>query len=1304
MDGMNQKSNLKEQGILTHGRMLLLAFWLASLPLFAAQKNYDFSAITAKVQEWVNRGYYPGAAVLIARDNQIIYQQCFGNYTPDTQVFIASAGKWLAAATIMTLVDEGKLSLDDHPSKFLPEFKDDPKDSATLRQLLSHTSGYLPYQPKENPVDKYQTLTESVAHILPLPLKYQPGERFDYGGLAMQVAGRMAEVAGGKDWETLFQERIAKPCGLTNTHFVPVDSGGGHSPMLGGGARSTLRDYANFLSMIFNNGVFNGARILSTNAIREMQADQIRGSLVKPGEFANRVRGETHNGIYGLGEWREELDAGGNGVLISSPSWAGAYPWIDKTIGVYGFILAHVGGPNVGRDHFSGFYSSPVLAQMTRDVVAGLPPIGTRHPELLVSPADRDAIKAKLENSPWAKKCFAALKSRVDFYVSLCATNTQFMSSRLFMNWQTHYITPLVRNSRSVGGEGNAPVPTPRFGGARDWASIYQAPAKLEDLKPYNDSNGKVWLFNKETQRNEWVDPAGTGRLFETVNERILQTAADAGFVYWITGDEKYARYASEILWTYMEGFSYMQPPKILSGGGGEIIGFDSFEVIHEDIVTPLAESYDFVCDYLRQQGRDVGMIQTQLKRMADRVIDGGGATGNWNLNQARIIAYAGLALEDNTNYVDGKGREYFVNVVLNARLPHQTGITHVIKEGFDPATGVWPEAPGYSFGTLKDVVLIASLVGGDPAGRAVLADPILERALTAQINLVYPNGFAVGLGDTVNPRVNTTALELLIAAARSSGNTNSENYFTAALKREMADGNYRRNDNANLLAFTKYAGELADVPEAAGNSQRTFFGTPLNVLMQRINSADPDHSFAAAMYGTKGGHIHANGLAMELYGANLILGADPGRGVSYWQPEHHEYYAQPPAHNTVIVNGRSDYSISPRSQIAMHLDCVEPAPGQPGVSPDIGFAQASFHYQNPAAEQQRTLALIKISPEIGFYFDVFRSRAETGTNCFHDYLYHNIGQSLELSDETGKSLALSATRLLTSANGCLKGYDYFKDEKSVEYADDLSGVFDVQLPNGSRDSMHVWMTGQASRRIFTVLAPADHAIRDAVPAFATLQMPTVIVRQQGDAWRRPFMAVYEPVSGAGPAAIKSVRAVRLDEADSSLAACMVKGQIAADGRAENFSVCLAQDDHPAGERNFEGERFSGSFGAIIRRDGALSQLYLGHGRLISETNIFLEAENEAPINASLISKADVWEYSSSAPCKASLIFAVPSNAGPAKKWILVRTDSNGRREIETVAARILNQDNQTRNNVLSIICILPAGDDLKLSLEPAKL
>ena len=328
--------------------------------------KYDFTQINGKIQSWVDSGYYAGAGLIIARNNQIILDTCYGNYTTDTVVYIASAGKWLAAATIAAVVDEGKLSWNDRVKKWLPEFND-TKGTATLCQLLSHTSGYPDYQPKGDHRDDYQTLKESVDSMLKLPSDTLPGTKFHYGGLAIQVAGRMAELATGKDWETLFQEKIAQPIGMKNTHFTPVHPGGGHSPMLGGGARTVLHDYANFLSMISNNGIFRGKIILSESSIAEMQRDQVGIARLAANEFVERVRAARHHGVYGLGEWREELDSVGNAVLISSPGWAGTYPWIDKTTNSYGFFVTHVSGRKAGRDGFSPFYSSPVLPVLVRE-------------------------------------------------------------------------------------------------------------------------------------------------------------------------------------------------------------------------------------------------------------------------------------------------------------------------------------------------------------------------------------------------------------------------------------------------------------------------------------------------------------------------------------------------------------------------------------------------------------------------------------------------------------------------------------------------------------------------------------------------------------------------------------------------------------------------------------------------------------------------------------------------------------------------------------------------------------------------
>lgn len=325
----------------------------------------NFNTLQNKIQSWVDTGYYKGASIIIVKDNKTVYKKYFGSYDSNTVTFIASAGKWLAAATIAAVVDEGKLSWNDKVKKWLPEFND-AKGEATLAQLLSHTAGYPDYQPDDKPIDIYQTLEESVKNIVPLPADTLPGTKFKYGGLAMNVAGRMAEIATGKDWETIFQEKIAIPLRMYSTHFTPVDSSGGHAPMLGGGARTALQDYANFLSMIYNNGMFNGKRILSGNTIKAMQADHVLYAKVNAGEFVEKARGSKRKDIYGLGEWREEVNEKDEAALISSPSWAGAYPWVDKENNVYGFFMTHVTNPKNG---FNSFLSSPVLAFMVRDIL-----------------------------------------------------------------------------------------------------------------------------------------------------------------------------------------------------------------------------------------------------------------------------------------------------------------------------------------------------------------------------------------------------------------------------------------------------------------------------------------------------------------------------------------------------------------------------------------------------------------------------------------------------------------------------------------------------------------------------------------------------------------------------------------------------------------------------------------------------------------------------------------------------------------------------------------------------------------------
>ncbi|MBQ8424315.1 MAG: class A beta-lactamase-related serine hydrolase [Coprobacter sp.] len=350
--------------------VLLLLSVLSSCRQAKNSGEYDFTQLDTLIERWVDKGYYPGAAVAVARGGEVIFEKCYNGYSPDTKVYVASAGKWVAAATIAAVVDRTSLTWNDLVEKWLPEFKGDIKGQIPLRNLLSHTSGVRPYLPEPR-VDNYNCLDSAVAEILPLDTMFAYGARFEYGGLAMQIAGRMAEVAAGMTFEQIFQEYIARPLGMKNSHFVPVNTDGGHAPMLGGGLCTTLHDYMCFLDMIYHKGEYKGTQILSIGSVCEMQRDQVRNAEVLPGEYVERALGATHTGIYGLGEWRELIDEKtGMAYQISSPGWAGAYPWINKRDSVYGFFIAHVQGSSAKPDGFSSFYGSPVISRTVSEIVA----------------------------------------------------------------------------------------------------------------------------------------------------------------------------------------------------------------------------------------------------------------------------------------------------------------------------------------------------------------------------------------------------------------------------------------------------------------------------------------------------------------------------------------------------------------------------------------------------------------------------------------------------------------------------------------------------------------------------------------------------------------------------------------------------------------------------------------------------------------------------------------------------------------------------------------------------------------------
>lgn len=326
--------------------------------------KYDFSSVDKYIEQNI-AAYNNHVAVLITQNDEVIYRKEV-NMTVNTRFGIASASKWLSAGVIMSLVDENKLSLDDKVGKFLPVFNTYHKGNITIRQLFSHTAGFAGDAEGTQLRRKFEyrgdmTLAQAVDSIaVYIPLLNAPGTAFNYGSTSMQIAGRIAEVVSGKSWQALFNEKIAQPCQMQALYMQMSTK----NPLLAGGVRTSAADYINFLRMIANRGIFNGVRVLSESAVKQMTSDQTRNAIIQGTPYAaNPFTNPPVLAVkYGIGNWLDVVDATGNVVESSSPGLFGTHPWQNSKHHIAGIIFTQTGPKKSNA-------ISLKIRQMIRDII-----------------------------------------------------------------------------------------------------------------------------------------------------------------------------------------------------------------------------------------------------------------------------------------------------------------------------------------------------------------------------------------------------------------------------------------------------------------------------------------------------------------------------------------------------------------------------------------------------------------------------------------------------------------------------------------------------------------------------------------------------------------------------------------------------------------------------------------------------------------------------------------------------------------------------------------------------------------------
>ncbi|HEY8572035.1 serine hydrolase domain-containing protein [Phenylobacterium sp.] len=304
----------------------------------AAALGFDpakFEAARAGLKADVASGKIAGAYLMIGRSDQVVFQEGFGTQGPgqttpvteETIFRVFSMTKPVVSVVAMTLVEEGKLNVDDPVAKYLPEYANlavwqadgSTKPAARpmlVRHLMSHTSGMIygfiqPTSPLarawaaagENRSDLPNR--EYARALAKAPLRAEPGTAWNYGR-STDVLGAVVEVAAGKTLDVLVRERITAPLGMNDTFFFQPESkrarfaeakndGGGGvyydyakpTPFLsaGGGLSSTAEDYLRFVLMLANDGEYKGVRILKKETLLRMRQDETTPEIRRNGLF-----------------------------------------------------------------------------------------------------------------------------------------------------------------------------------------------------------------------------------------------------------------------------------------------------------------------------------------------------------------------------------------------------------------------------------------------------------------------------------------------------------------------------------------------------------------------------------------------------------------------------------------------------------------------------------------------------------------------------------------------------------------------------------------------------------------------------------------------------------------------------------------------------------------------------------------------------------------------------------------------------------------------------------------------------------
>ena len=806
------------------------------------------------------------------------------------------------------------------------------------------------------------------------------------------------------------------------------------------------------------------------------------------------------------------------------------------------------------------------------------------HPHILVKPGDKAIVLEKINKQSWAKSVFNNMVKSVQPYMDKHKADTGWILSRYLMNRVAgkHYTKFYSDENGSalVNYGGDAPLPTVRVSPhkrppiTKDGYS-YKMPT-LEELVPYDTSMKLFLQSNAPGGKKEWTDP---GTFVEGINGKINELALNAAIVYWLTGKEEYARFAADILSQWVRGAYYQNPIE-----GPCRTGFLSIQTLGDGHYEPMPLIYDFLYNFLREKKYETKWYETVFEKIASTMTFRGYWNNNWFAAQSPAMVFAALSLEDKQRR-DYYLNFYFIKDTINGSCGH-LALPFVVSKWLTP-DGHWKEPGGYHNFPISSL-LISALALENNGFNVFGKFPALLQSSFVLLKYSFPNFMATSIGDTGPVSQSPECLELGMLMAKKYNNPIASQ-LTAAMQVMIKKKGYKRE-------AADYLGLLCYLPKFP--SPNTTYSWPRSgeldfakCYLQR-NGNDRENGLMYLVQGASYNHNHANGMSLELYGVGRVMGIDPGKGITYEAPMHVNYYAQWAAHNTVVAGGLSS-SVpyfkgggGEKKIGAITLAAMEPMADKEAISPYCSFTDTRYTDISTNTKQQRTLTIIRTSPTSGYYLDIYRS-AHAKSN---EYIYHNIGNELQVMDEKRKVIELKSTEFPISKKPFdPPGFRLIKDFKTTgNTPQNLIALFSLK-ESGDDKYMQVLFAGEIDREFYSGKGPQSNT---ADLPYRNMSTPTLICRQQGEAWTRPFIAAYEPFNGENNYTVEKIENIDRSDAGNFTALKIF---------CKDGSRQIILQSIKAGQMHEQKDwLFKGGFAVINIKENKPTYLYLGQGSQLS--------------------------------------------------------------------------------------------------------